>query len=279
MSGERAIAGESAERCHRGIWLGRPAERGRPVSGLLPRAQRPRRAAAPDQLAVRVTLLVVAVAVLVAVIASVVGVLVVRRTLIDVTTQALSDRADVIAAQVAGRPRRRPTRAGRGRRRAGRAGHHVVDHRQRRRVHRPSRAVRSGAAQAGAHQAVDGRSVSGSAFVGGGLQLVEARSTANGGFALVAPADVAAATRQALERRLLWAILGGLVAAVLVGLLVARVVSAPLRRTAGLARAMGRARATCGPRLPARARWPSSPWRSTNSPMRCSTANPDNASS
>ena len=53
------------------------------------------------------------------------------------------------------------------------------------------------------------------------------------------PADVAAATRQALERRLLWAVLGGTAAAVLVGLLVARVVSAPLRRTAVLARAMG----------------------------------------
>ena len=53
-------------------------------------------------LAVRVTLLVIAVAVLVAVIASVVGVLVVRRTLIDVTTEALADRADVIAAQVGG---------------------------------------------------------------------------------------------------------------------------------------------------------------------------------
>ncbi|MET0863059.1 MAG: HAMP domain-containing sensor histidine kinase, partial [Nakamurella sp.] len=44
---------------------------------------------------------------------------------------------------------------------------------------------------------------------------------------------------QALERRLLWASLAGLLAAVLVGLLVARVVSAPLRRTAGLAREMG----------------------------------------
>ena len=61
-------------------------------------------AGARTTLAVRVTLLVVAVAVLVAVIASVVGVLVVRRTLIDVTTQALSDRADVIAAQLTADP-------------------------------------------------------------------------------------------------------------------------------------------------------------------------------
>jgi signal transduction histidine kinase len=67
---------------------------------------------------------------------------------------------------------------------------------------------------------------------------VEARSTTAGGFALVTPADVAAATRQALERRLLAAVLAGTVAAVLIGLLAARVVSAPLRRTASLARAM-----------------------------------------
>jgi signal transduction histidine kinase len=74
--------------------------------------------------------------------------------------------------------------------------------------------------------------------VGGQLQLVQARSTAAAGFALVTPADVAGATRQALERRLLAAVLAGTVAAVLIGLLAARVVSAPLRRTANLARAM-----------------------------------------
>ena len=62
-------------------------------------ARRPR-----TTLAVRVTLLVVAVAVLVAVIASVDGVLLVRRTLIEVTTQALADRADVITAQVTADP-------------------------------------------------------------------------------------------------------------------------------------------------------------------------------
>src|SRR6476620_9474399 len=55
-------------------------------------------------LAVRVTLLVVAVAVLVAVIASVVGVLVLRRTLLDITTEALASRADVIAAQIDSMP-------------------------------------------------------------------------------------------------------------------------------------------------------------------------------
>ena len=194
---------------------------------------------ARTSLAVRVTLLVVAVAVLVAVIASVVGVLVVRRTLIDITTQALADRADVILAQVVAAPpdsdqalsATAGVLAGQGIEvlLIGPGGKLTG-------ADRPS--VRA-ARQAGAELAVGGRAVSGSAVVGGKLLLVQARSTAAGGFALVAPADVAAATRQALERRLLWAILGGLVAAVLVGLLVARVVSRPLRRTAGLARAMG----------------------------------------
>jgi signal transduction histidine kinase len=189
-------------------------------------------------LAVRVTLLVVAVAVLVAVIASLVGVLVVRRTLIDVTTQALADRADVIAAQVTADPASAARSLAATSAVLAEQGIAVVSIGSDGSLTGPNRAVRA-ARQAGAGQAVDGRSVSGSAAVGA-LQLVEARSTSTGGFALVAPADVAAATRQALERRLLWAILGGLVAAVLVGFLVARVVSAPLRRTAGLARAMGR---------------------------------------
>jgi signal transduction histidine kinase len=211
------------------------AERGRPVSGPLPPAppRRPR-----TTLAVRVTLLVVAVAVLVAVIASVVGVLVVRRTLIDVTTQALSDRADVIAAQLTADPTSAGGSLAASSTVLAEQGIDVVTIGSDGSLTGPNRAVRA-ARQAGAGQAVDGRSVSGSVMLGA-LQLVEARSTSTGGFALVAPADVAATTRLALERRLAWAILAGLVAAVLVGFLVARVVSAPLRRTAGLARAMGR---------------------------------------
>lgn len=197
----------------------------------------PRPPAARTTLAVRVTLLVIAVAVLVALIASVVGVLVVRRTLLDVTTDALADRADLIAAQVDAESAAQAIASTSTV--LGEQGIVLVRISADGTLNGPDRAVRA-ARQAGAEQAVGGRSASGSAVVGGELQLVQARSTATGGFALVAPADVAAATRQALERRLLWAILGGLVAAVLVGLLVARVVSAPLRRTAGLARAMGR---------------------------------------
>ncbi len=195
-------------------------------------------------LAVRVTLLVTAVAVLVAVIASVAGVLVVRRTLIDVTTEALADRADVIAAQLASGSSGtgNPPDAGNPLAVAdavlAEQGITVVTIGPDGEFSEAGRVAERAAAEAGAHLAVGGRSVSGTAVAGGRLQLVEARSSQTGGFALVTPADVAAATRQALERRLLWAVLGGTAVAVLVGLLVARAVSAPLRRTAVQARAM-----------------------------------------
>jgi len=195
---------------------------------------------ARTSLAVRITLLVVAVAVLVAVIASVVGWLVVRRTLIDVTTQALADRADVIAAELTAEPASWGGALSATTAALSAQGITVIGIGPDGEFTEVGRTAQQAAARGGAHGAVGGRSISGSAMAGGQLQLVEARSSAAGGFALVAPADVAAATRQALERRLLWAIAGGLVAALLVGLLVARVVSAPLRRTAGLARAMGR---------------------------------------
>ncbi len=195
--------------------------------------------AAGTSLAVRVTLLVVAVAVLVAVIASVVGVVVVRRTLIDVTTEALADRADVIAATMSADPAATPTALAAAAQVLTAQGIAVIEIGRDGEFTDTSRRTEQAASAAGAHRAVGGQSVSGSAAVGGGLQLVEARSSSAGGFALVAPADVAMAARQALERRLLWAIAAGVVAAVLIGLLAARVVSAPLRRTAGLARAMG----------------------------------------
>jgi hypothetical protein len=68
-----------------------------------PASSRPARTARTS-LAVRVTLLVIAVAVLVAVISSVVGILVVRRTLLDAATEALADRADLVASQLAAEP-------------------------------------------------------------------------------------------------------------------------------------------------------------------------------
>ena len=186
------------------------------------------------------TLLVIAVAVLVAVIASAAGILVVRRTLIDAGSDALADRADVIAAQLASDPAAAPGALTAISQVLAKQGITVIDIAADGSFSRSNRPAQQAANRAGAHQAVGGRSISGSANVGGDLLLVQARSTATEGFALVAPADVAAATRQALERRLLWAIGGGVAGAVLVGLLIARLVSAPLRRTAGLARAMGR---------------------------------------
>ncbi|HYN70890.1 MAG TPA: HAMP domain-containing sensor histidine kinase, partial [Nakamurella sp.] len=202
-----------------------------------PASPRPARIARTS-LAVRVTLLVIVVAVLVAVISSVVGILVVRRTLLDAATEALADRADLVAAQLAAEPSSMATDLASTAAILGDQGITVVSVGPNGAVTGTDRRSVRAARQAGATAAVGGASVSGTATAGGQLELVEARSTAAGGFALVTPADVAGATRQALERRLLAAVLAGTVAAVLIGLLVARVVSAPLRRTANLARAM-----------------------------------------
>jgi len=204
-----------------------------------PAAPRPPRNARTS-LAVRVTLLVIAVAVLVAVISSVVGIVVVRRTLLDAATEALADRADLVAAQLAAAPSTFASDLAATATILGDQGITVVSIGPKGAVTGPDRRSVRAARQAGASAAVGGASVSGTATVGGQLELVEARSTTAGGFALVTPADVAAATRQALERRLLAAVLAGTVAAVLIGLLIARVVSAPLRRTANLAKAMSR---------------------------------------
>ena len=61
---------------------------------------------ARTSLAVRVTLLVIAVAVLVAAVAAVAGVLLVRRSLLDISSEALSDRANLVQAQITADPAR-----------------------------------------------------------------------------------------------------------------------------------------------------------------------------
>jgi two-component system OmpR family sensor kinase len=73
----------------------------------------------------------------------------------------------------------------------------------------------------------------------GRTQLIEARAVPGRGFALVGSADIGAATAQSLQRRVALALLIGLLAAVIGGLVVARLVTRPLRRTAETARAMG----------------------------------------
>ncbi len=206
----------------------------RPPPPGLP-ARRPR-----TTLAVRVTLLVVAVAVLVAAVAAVVGVLLVRRSLLDSSVESLADRADLVQAQLVADPSARAEiLASTATALSGQETSVVVIGPDGSLSGGSSDSVRA-ARQAGVGEAVSGRSVSGRAVAGGELQLVEARSSASGGFALVTPADVAAETRRTVEGRLIWAVLAGLVAAALIGLLIARLVSAPLRRTAELAREMGR---------------------------------------
>jgi len=210
-----------------------------PVATAVPPGPGGMRKRARTTLAVRVTLLVIAVAVLVAGISSVVGILVVRRTLIDTTTQALSDQADLVAVQLAADPSPGAALAPISAILADQGIAVLTIGPDGKLTGSPRSALRA-AREVGANRAVGGQSVSGSTTVGGKLRLVQARSSAAGGFALVTPADVAAATRQALERRLLAAVIAGSVAAVLIGLLIAHVVSRPLRRTAALARSMSR---------------------------------------
>ena len=212
-----------------------PAASPVPPTPVASQARRPR-----TTLAVRVTLLVVAVAVLVATVAAVAGVLLVRRSLLDISVEALSDRANLVQSYIAADPTDAAgilaaTATGL----AGQDTSLVVVGADGSLTGTNQVAVRA-ARLAGAAGATGWRSVSGRATAGGELQLVEARSSASGGFALVTPADVAAETRRTVEGRLIWAVVAGLVAAVLIGLLIARVVSAPLLRTAALARDMGR---------------------------------------
>jgi signal transduction histidine kinase len=194
---------------------------------------------ARTSLAVRVTLLVIAVAVLVAAVAAVAGVLLVRRSLLDISSEALSDRANLVQAQITADPARADAVLAATATALGGQDTRVVLIAADGTLSGASPVAVRAAQQAGATGAVAGRSVSGRATTGGELQLVEARSSGTGGFALVTPADVAAETRRTVEGRLIWSAVAGLLAAVLIGLLIARVVSAPLRRTADLARDVG----------------------------------------
>ncbi|HEX3588556.1 MAG TPA: HAMP domain-containing sensor histidine kinase [Pseudonocardiaceae bacterium] len=83
---------------------------------------------------------------------------------------------------------------------------------------------------------------SASVRVTGRSVLVEARGTPNGGFALVQRVGVGAAVTPLLRRDTLLSLGIGLVVAAVAGLLLARLLSRPLRRTAQVAMTMGNGR-------------------------------------
>ena len=192
-----------------------------------------------SSLAVRITLLVVAVAIAVAAVAGVVGAAMIRNTAVDVTRNYLANQADVVQDQLTGSDpgyRTGLTRLAQVFARQGisvvtvsRTGHLAgVD---------PQAVQIASAAGVGTMSA--GQSMSRTVTTAGRTQLIEARAAPGRGFALVASADIGAGTARSLQRRVVLALLIGLVAAVVGGLVVTRLVTRPLRRTAETARAMG----------------------------------------
>jgi signal transduction histidine kinase len=88
---------------------------------------------------------------------------------------------------------------------------------------------------AGAEDVLDGRSVSREVAVDGRAALVEARGARSGGFALVKQVDTPTVIGPVMRRNLLFALLAGVGAALLAGVVVARLLARPLRGTAAAA--------------------------------------------
>ncbi|WP_231988075.1 HAMP domain-containing sensor histidine kinase [Nakamurella panacisegetis] len=189
-------------------------------------------------LAFRTTALVVSVAVAVAIIAGVVGAAMIRNTAVDVTRTYLVNQAEVIAQQLAGEsPGYRIGLAKLAQVFAQQGISLVTENRGGRLEGTDQQAVRQ-ATVAGALALADGASMSKTLSVAGKTELLEARAVNGRSFALVASADIGAGTQRSLQRRVLLALAIGLAAAVIGGLVVARLVTRPLRRTAETARAM-----------------------------------------
>jgi two-component system OmpR family sensor kinase len=89
--------------------------------------------------------------------------------------------------------------------------------------------------QAGADRALLGQSVSAAVDIGAHTYLVQGRPAPSGGFALVRRIDSSPLASGLVERNIGIAVLAGAGAAVLVGMLVGRLLGAPLRRTAAAA--------------------------------------------
>ena len=215
------------------------APTGAPSPEPAPPAEPPEQPGRRTSLALRITVLVVSVAIAVAIIAGVVGAALIRHTAVDVTRNYLSNQADVIADQISGEdpgyriglPRLAEVFA--------RQGISVVTVAKNGRTESADPRAQRIAAAAGLAALQPGRLLSRTVTVAGRTELVEGRTAGGRSFALVASADIGAGTQATLQRRVLLALIIGLVAAVAGGLLIARLVTRPLRRTAETARAMG----------------------------------------
>ena len=186
----------------------------------------------------RLMVLVVAVAVLLALVFTVAAVFLVRGKLTDAGSVVLADRANLVAAGLPADPTARDAALESMSTVLDRQGIVVVSIGADGALPASDRLAVQAARDAAAGNAVDGASVSGTSSVGGDIRLVEARSTASGGFALVTLANGTVPLQDSLQRRLLAALLIGTAVAIVAGLLAARSLSASLRRTAALATSM-----------------------------------------
>lgn len=187
----------------------------------------------------RVTAFGLAVAGVMAVVAGIVSVRLVGTAARDVTRETLADQADVVAAQLSdvrvAAPRVAQILDGQGialvRRGAG--GAMGGD---------DQRAVRA-ARRAGFGRVTETRPLHGSATVDGVLLLVEGRALDSGGaVALVRESEQAKAAGRRLVGNVLFALAIGLGVAAVAGLLLARLLARPLRRTAEVAVGMSHGR-------------------------------------
>jgi two-component system, OmpR family, sensor kinase len=186
-------------------------------------------------LAIRVTVICLVVAGVMAVVAGLISTRLVVSTAKDITRQTMSDQADVIAGEVAelriGNRRVIEILQGQG--------ISVVLRRPNGNLVGDPTATRA-ARQAGVDQMTE--PVHATVEVDGVELLVEGRPVNQGGFALVRTAATAKGSGKELVRNIILALIIALLVAAVAGLLLARRLSKPLRRTANVASSMSHGR-------------------------------------
>lgn len=187
---------------------------------------------------VRVTAFGLAVAGVMALVAGLVSVRLVVTSAREATRETLADQADVVAAQLSDvrvtAPRVTQILSGQGISlvRRGPGGVLTGDDQQ---------AVRA-ARRAGLGSVTSARELHGSATIGGTLLLVEGRASGDGAVALVRESETAKGVGRRLVGNVLFALAIGLGVAAVAGLLLARLLARPLRRTAEVAVGMSHGR-------------------------------------
>ncbi|QXV58727.1 HAMP domain-containing sensor histidine kinase [Amycolatopsis sp. TNS106] len=184
-------------------------------------------------LALRITVVCLAVAAITAVVAGLVAARLIRTTGTDVLRQSLSAQADVVASQLDETGIGNRLRVGKAAEVVRGQGIDVV-------VRRPNGTVDGDGTVAAIAAAKTGFTRSGTVLVEGRQYLVEARTVGTRGatFALVQPTEIGEARGRTLVRNTVLALGAGLAVAAIAGLLLSRMLSRPLRRAASVANGM-----------------------------------------